>query len=281
MPLAKILLVDDDDVIRHNLAKILDSYGFEITTAANVPDALRNITSENYDVLLSDLQMPGAGDGLTLVSAMRHANPRAVTLLLSGFPKMKAATDAILRQADEILVKPVQVGALVELIKQRLTGAPRTERLVQTAATILERSAEVTIREWYGLVRQDEGLNAASGLSYEQRTGYLHQMFRDLVRRLRLLEPLGSKLHESRAAKAHGIERARQGYTAAMIVEESRCLQVSIFRTLQNNLMTIDFSLVLADVMTIADEVDSQLAQAMVSFVAHGSSRAAGAMAEA
>jgi len=53
-----------------------------------------------------------------------------------------------------------------------------------------------------------------------------------------------------------------------MLVEESRMLQVSIFQTLQNNLSTVDFSLLLVDVMAIADEVDSQLAQAMASYIA-------------
>jgi hypothetical protein len=53
-----------------------------------------------------------------------------------------------------------------------------------------------------------------------------------------------------------------------MLVEESRMLQVSIFQTLQNNLRTVDFSLLLADIMAIADEVDSQLAQAMTSYIA-------------
>jgi len=51
-----------------------------------------------------------------------------------------------------------------------------------------------------------------------------------------------------------------------MIVEESRMLQVAIFQILQNNLNRVDFSLVLLDVMTIADEVDSQLCQAMQAF---------------
>jgi len=52
------------------------------------------------------------------------------------------------------------------------------------------------------------------------------------------------------------------------MVEESRMLQVSIFQTLQNNLYRVNFSLVLVGVMAIADEVDSQLAQAMASYVA-------------
>ena len=56
--------------------------------------------------------------------------------------------------------------------------------------------------------------------------------------------------------------------TASMMVRESRLLQVSIFQTLQNNLTTIDFSVLLNQVMVIADEVDSQLSQSMESYTA-------------
>jgi hypothetical protein len=68
---------------------------------------------------------------------------------------------------------------------------------------------------------------------------------------------------------AHGRVRSEQGYTAAMLVEESRILQVCIFQTLRNNLSAVDLALVLTDVMTIADEVDSQLKQTMTSFSEH------------
>ena len=78
-----------------------------------MPEALKYIITESFDVLLTDLHMPGAGDGLTVVSAMRHANPKAVTLLLSAFPEMTAAAQAILRQADEILLKPIDVVSLI------------------------------------------------------------------------------------------------------------------------------------------------------------------------
>ena len=73
----RVLLVDDDEVVRMTLTGVLEQSGFKITTAANVPEALRLITSEeSFDVLLSDLHMPGAGDGLTVVSAMKHSNGR-------------------------------------------------------------------------------------------------------------------------------------------------------------------------------------------------------------
>jgi hypothetical protein len=74
------------------------------------------------------------------------------------------------------------------------------------------------------------------------------------------------KANLSTSARQHGDLRRKQGYTAAMVVEESRILQVSIFNTLQNNLAKVDFSKVLLDVITIADEVDSQLKQAMLSY---------------
>jgi hypothetical protein len=71
----------------------------------------------------------------------------------------------------------------------------------------------------------------------------------------------------SAAATAHGRLRYKQGYTPAMLVHESRILQVTLFGTLQSNLSFLDFSLLLPDVMTIADEVDAQLTQSMDSYM--------------
>jgi len=73
-------------------------------------------------------------------------------------------------------------------------------------------------------------------LSREQRCAHLPQVFRDLVHRLGARKELGTRELRSPGAMQHGTLRRRQGYTAAMIVEESRELQVSIFQTLQNNL---------------------------------------------
>src|ERR1700723_4543173 len=132
MGLIKILLVDDDELVRLTLCEVLGQNGFVVTTAANVSEALKHISSETFEVLLSDLHMPGAGDGLTVVSAMRHANPKAVTILLSAFPEMDAAAHAILLQADVILVKPMDVTELLNAIKQRLASGSRATRVVET-----------------------------------------------------------------------------------------------------------------------------------------------------
>jgi CheY-like chemotaxis protein len=266
MASATILLVDDDEVLLHTLAIVLQEHGYEVTTAASVPEALKLITAGSYDVLLSDLHMPGRGDGLTVVSAMRHANPNAVTMLFSAFPEMGAAAQAILLQTDQILVKPMNIPALIEAIEQRLAIGPPQSRVIQSVATILEHSIQSTVEAWFERVEKDKKLTTIA-MSHEQRVGHLPRILIDLVNRLRSFKSLGSHELISVAAHQHGRLRRQQGYSAAMMVEESRMLQVSIFETLQKNLASIDFSILLNGVMTIADEVDSQLSQAMDSYM--------------
>jgi len=263
---ARVLLVDDDESITGTLSMVLELNGFEVVCAGSVNQALALIAAQPFDVLVSDLHMPRAGDGLTVVSAMRHANPKAVTIIFSAFPEMEKATAAILEQADEILVKPLRADKLVALIQDRMkTGANPTQP-VESVADILERSTQSTIEEWLEAVR-DEPQVVFAPLDDRERCAHLPQLFHDLVHRLRHPLPLGSRALVSPAAAEHGLVRRKQGYTAAMLVEESRMLQVSIFQTLQNNLKRIDFSLLLVGVMAIADEVDSQLAQQMASYI--------------
>jgi DNA-binding response OmpR family regulator len=266
MPPTTILLVDDDEIIRSALRDLLGHKGFKVTVASSVVEALRLLNSERYDVLLTDLHMPGAGDGLTVVSAMRHVNPTTVTILLSSFPEMEAAALAIRLQTDDILFKPMEISALAEAITARLYQGPASPHSVETVATILDRSTQHCIEDWYNRVHVDSELMEVH-LTREERCSHLPQVFSDLVERLNGNHPIGAKGSLSASAAAHGINRRKQGYSASMLVEESRILQVSIFHTLQKNLANINFSILLYQVMTIADEVDSQLRQAMDCYV--------------
>jgi DNA-binding response OmpR family regulator len=262
----KVLVVDDDENIRSTLTGVLTFNQFSVTTATNVGEALHLIDTEPFDVLLSDLHMPGAADGFTVVSAMRHTNPEAVTLMYTGYPALKEAMSAILLQADEILLKPLAPPTLVAQIREKLKNRG-TRKLTNTerVASILERDTTTTINDWLERVDAEDELTCVP-LSKEQRTGHLPKLLQELVHRLRVPRNLGTK-QVSDAAVEHGKIRLSQGYSIPMIIEESRILQVSIFHTLQKNLSTVDFSLLLTDVMTIADEVDSQLKQTITSFM--------------
>jgi DNA-binding NtrC family response regulator len=115
----KVLLVDDNHDDLFLTRRSLERNTCEVVEAIGVNEALRQIATQSFDVLITDLHMPGAGDGFAVVTAMRHAHPEALTLVASGYPDMQKAMAAILLQADEVLVKPFDVERLAELIGKR------------------------------------------------------------------------------------------------------------------------------------------------------------------
>jgi CheY-like chemotaxis protein len=265
----RVLLVDDDDAVRTMMRLTLENKGFVVVAAANVTEALKLITTESFDVLITDLHMPNPSDGFAVITAMRHLQPKALTLLVSGYPDVKSAMDTILLQADEIVVKPFEIKTLADLVRDKLL-APKLA--VQTpkerVAAILQRCTSGIVEDWLAKVKKSKELNYVS-LSDQERTGYLPKLIEDLILRLRAPNVPGEESDSicSAAAVAHGKMRKLQGYTPAMLVHDSRILQVTLFGNLQKNLSALDFSLLLPDVMTIADEVDSQLTQAMDSYM--------------
>ena len=275
--LPRVLVVDDDEAIRSTMQDVLCSKGFDVVPAANVSEALCHITTASFDALVTDLHMPNPGDGFTVISAMRHSQPKAVTLLVSGHPDMQSAMAAILLEADEILVKPIGVSQIAEIIHERIeTRRPLNTISKERVSVILGRCANTIIEEWLTRAKQSKELSRPP-LDDAARTGHLPKLIEDIVLRLSRSSATAndSDAAPSAAAEAHGALRYSQGYTPMMLVQESRLLQVVIFGTLQKNLGSLDFSLVLPDVMAIADEVDSQLTQSMESFMKVMNSRPA------
>jgi DNA-binding response OmpR family regulator len=265
----RVLLVDDDDAVREMMSVILQSKGFDVTLAASVTEALKLIMTETFEVLITDLHMPNPSDGFAVITAMRHTQPDALTLLVSGYPDVKSAIDAILLEADEIMVKPFEAGKLAELVHNKLLARkPAVPTPKERVASILQHCMSDVVDGWLAKVKKSKELNQVS-LSDQERTGYLPKLIEDLILRLRAPNIPGEESDSicSAAAVAHGKMRKMQGYTPAMLVHDSRILQVTLFGLLQKNLSAMDFSLLLPDVMTIADEVNSQLTQAMESYM--------------
>jgi hypothetical protein len=136
---------------------------------------------------------------------------------------------------------------------------------VECVADILDREIKTVISQWLERVRQEPDLMAIK-MSVEDRMGHLPNLLSDIIKRLRM--GAGTKAPISKAAADHGDLRRKQGYTVAMAVEESRLLQVSIFTVLHNSVNSLEFSELLPDVVTIADEVDAQLKEQMLRFMA-------------
>jgi hypothetical protein len=135
----------------------------------------------------------------------------------------------------------------------------------EKVADVLERETDFVIHEWMGMVEKQEDLMHIS-LNRDERTDHLPQLLRDVIARLRLA--VCTKTPISAAASQHGNLRRKQGYTVAMMIEESRLLQVCLFTTLHKTASQLDLTKLLPDVATIADEVDAQLKQQTVCYMA-------------
>jgi hypothetical protein len=129
---------------------------------------------------------------------------------------------------------------------------------VTSVADILERELQSTIKEWLRRVNLVPELTNIP-ISDADRTGHLPKLFQDVIYRLRL--GYASPRPASKAAAAHGEIRHAQGYSAAMLVEESRVLQVATFNTLHLHHSELSQDRMLLDIMVIADEADAQLTE--------------------
>jgi ActR/RegA family two-component response regulator len=118
-------------------------------------EALERICSEPCDALLTNLHLSRARDGLLIVNELRRVNPSAVILLLSAFPQLETAAQAILLRADEIVAKPTDTASLIDVLTHRIAIEPVCSRQIESVGAILDRTTEAAIAGWYSLVQKE------------------------------------------------------------------------------------------------------------------------------
>jgi DNA-binding NtrC family response regulator len=112
----KILLVDDEERFRTNLAKMLTAEGFEVAAVGSGLDALEELDLHAYDVILLDMRMP-AMDGFTTLAAIKVRHPDPEVIILTGHASVDAAAEIIRLGACEFLLKPCPLEEVVAKIE--------------------------------------------------------------------------------------------------------------------------------------------------------------------
>ena len=118
----RLLFVDDEPRIRETLAIILPRYGFNVTLAATVSEALEKIRKEEFDILLCDLNIERENDGYDVVRAMQIVNPDCLVVILTAYPAVESAVEGIRVGIDEYITKPKRPEELVALLAERLAA---------------------------------------------------------------------------------------------------------------------------------------------------------------
>jgi DNA-binding NtrC family response regulator len=133
----RLLFVDDEPGIRNTLPVILKMYGFTVTVAPKVSDALDQIRSREFDLLVCDLNIETAGDGLNVIRAMRQANPHCVTVVLTGHPTVETAVEGIHLEIDDYIVKPSNADVLVAVLAEKLAKQEQKKVTFPNVGSIL------------------------------------------------------------------------------------------------------------------------------------------------
>jgi response regulator RpfG family c-di-GMP phosphodiesterase len=115
----RILVVDDEEVIRDILADFLAMEGFEVRTAPDGAAALAELTQGHYDLVLSDLKMPNMG-GIELLDSIAQHAPQVVTIIMTGFGTVETAIDAMKRGAYDYIMKPFKMEEVVHTVRRGL-----------------------------------------------------------------------------------------------------------------------------------------------------------------
>lgn len=134
---AKILVVDDDPLIRKHLQTVLTHEGYQVATAESGEAALEKLAADTFDVALLDIKMPGV-DGMEVLARLRHDSPGTIAIILTGHATLETVFEALRQGAHDYLFKPCRASELRESVKEGLRrrqtmrlhpSSPRTRAL--------------------------------------------------------------------------------------------------------------------------------------------------------
>ena len=113
----RILIVDDEPYIRDLIRQTLKARNYEAGMAANGVEALEVLSRERYDIMVTDVVMPGM-EGYELVKQAKRLHPHIRIIVLTGYPRTTDIGDFLLQGADDLLPKPFRANDLLAVIKR-------------------------------------------------------------------------------------------------------------------------------------------------------------------
>jgi DNA-binding NtrC family response regulator len=116
---ARILVVDDDENIRKVLSMILEDEGYKVDQAETAKQAIEKSRKNFYNIALIDIRLPDM-EGIELLTKMRDTTPRMRKIIITGYPTLQNAIEAVNRGADAYILKPFDVTKVLATIKEQL-----------------------------------------------------------------------------------------------------------------------------------------------------------------
>jgi len=123
----RILVVEDDHTISKSIREILELEGYIVDTADKGEEAVKKSETNIYNLALIDIRLPDM-DGTKLLSMLKERTPKMAKIILTGYPSMESAIEAVNKGADGYLVKPIDMDTLLSKVKEQLRRQEEEEK---------------------------------------------------------------------------------------------------------------------------------------------------------
>lgn len=268
----RVLFVDDEPNLRLTFTHILKMHGFDVRTMATVAEALSEIITRPFDVLISDLNIGQPGDGFTVVSAMRRTQPDCINFILTGYPAFESALAAIQSQVDGYLVKPANIDELVSLIRTRLLDGPPRRPGTLMRLSMLLRETVNEIREKTLFKMKSHPILGSIAMSDRERVEYLPAIVIEIANQLDSAEPEDATKCALASSHEYGVQRSSAGYQVSMLVTDSAILDGVVFEIVREHLVMLDTSNLVLDLKRFNHVLQSHLERAVQAYWDHTTS---------
>jgi DNA-binding NtrC family response regulator len=124
---ARILVVDDDREILKTFSTLLKDAGYMVDTAETGRDAVEKSTGNFYNVALIDIRLPDM-EGTKLLTALKETTPKMVKIIVTGYPSLQNAVEAVNKGADGYIIKPAKTEMLLDTIREQLRRQQEAEQ---------------------------------------------------------------------------------------------------------------------------------------------------------
>jgi len=131
---ARILVVDDDESIRKTLRAILEEKGYVVDTAENGKEAIEKSKTKFYNLALIDIRLPDL-EGTKLLTAIHETTPKMVKIIVTGYPSLQNAVEAVNKGADAYVIKPFNMESVLNTIKEHLKKQQEAKRYSEEKVT--------------------------------------------------------------------------------------------------------------------------------------------------
>jgi len=131
---ARILIVEDDENIRRTLQNILEQKGYTTDTAKTGQEAIQKTQDKFYNLALLDIKLPDM-EGTKLLAKLNESNPNMMKVMVTGYPSLENAMEALNQGADAYVTKPVKPEKLLALIAEKLEEQREAEKMTENKVT--------------------------------------------------------------------------------------------------------------------------------------------------